>query len=78
MDAEAKEKEDQAFEDRKAGDLAFFVRSDKVTHVGILSGRDSIIHASGWVKEERFGPEGIIKGPDSQVSHQFHSLRRVF
>ncbi len=70
--------EEISFEDRQAGDLAFFVKSDKVTHVGILSGKDSIIHASGWVKEESFRLEGIIRDQDSRVSHQFHSLRRVF
>lgn len=70
--------EEVFFESRKAGDLAFFANdAGKMTHVGIVSSDNSIIHSSGWVKEERLTKEGIINGLTGRLSHHLHSLRRV-
>ena len=38
------------------GDLHFFGKNGKVSHVGISTGGCGIIHSQGWVKEEIFSP----------------------
>ena len=40
----------------KPGDLHFFGKNGKITHVGISTGGFGIIHCQGWVKEEIFIP----------------------
>ena len=40
----------------KPGDLHFFGKNGKISHVGISSGGLGIIHCQGWVKEEVFSP----------------------
>ncbi|MBI1305876.1 MAG: SH3 domain-containing protein [Bacteroidetes bacterium] len=66
------------FENRLAGDLAFFKNNNGViTHVGILTSEKSIIHSSGKVREDGFDERGIIR-PDGSISHSFSHLQRVF
>ena len=38
----------------KPGDLHFFGKNDKISHVGISTGGHNILHCQGWVKEESF------------------------
>ena len=38
------------------GDLHFFGKNGKISHVGISTGGFGIIHCQGWVKEEIFSP----------------------
>ena len=38
------------------GDLHFFGKNGKISHVGISTGGLGIIHCQGWVKEEIFSP----------------------
>ena len=38
----------------KPGDLHFFGKNGKITHVGISTGGLNLIHSQGWVKEESF------------------------
>ena len=67
------------FTERKAGDLAFFINAkDKITHVGILTDKDHIIHASGWVRKDMFTKEGIHPQRDENISHKLAFLKRVF
>ncbi len=67
-----------AFEDRQPGDLAFFSNANgAITHVGILSSNDTIIHASGWVKEELLTAEGIHCAEKQTCTHHLCGLRRV-
>ena len=40
----------------KPGDLHFFGKNGKISHVGISTGGFGIIHCQGWVKEELFSP----------------------
>ena len=44
----------------KPGDLHFFGKNGKISHVGISTGGFGIIHCQGWVKEERFSPDQDI------------------
>lgn len=66
------------FEDQKAGDLAFFRnKSGKVTHVGILDGNNSILHASGLVRLDGIAPEGIIHAQTKQSTHDLCCIKRI-
>jgi hypothetical protein len=66
------------FEDQKAGDLAFFSNKlGKVTHVGILNGNRSILHASGLVRFDTFTPEGIIHAQTKQLTHDLCCIKRI-
>lgn len=63
---------------REAGDLAFFENSNgKIVHVGLVTDREHIVHASGRVKEERLTDEGIINEDTGMVSHQLRAIRRI-
>lgn len=62
-----------------AGDLAFFHNdAGKVHHVGILLGKDRILHASSRVKLETLNDEGIMHESNGGLTHQLHSFRRVY
>ena len=52
--------EEIAFEEAQAGDLVFMCHPDeeRVTHVGILIGKETLIHCSGRVKVEKISKEG--------------------
>ena len=43
----------------KPGDLHFFGKKGKISHVGISTGGLNIIHCQGWVKEESFSESKI-------------------
>lgn len=61
----------------KAGDLAFFEKNGKITHVGILLSSEEIIHASGQVKIERIDPKGIISNSTKKYTHHLVALKRI-
>lgn len=66
------------FDDRQAGDLAFFInKNGRVHHVGLLLDRDTIIHASGFVRIDDFTEKGIVRRTDAEVSHVFFGVRRL-
>ena len=66
------------FENQKAGDLAFFSnKSGKVTHVGILDGNSSILHASGLVRLDSITPEGIMHSQTKQLTHDLCCIKRI-
>ena len=67
----------------QAGDLAFFDHGDgKVTHVGIMLDKDTIVHCSGRVKVEKMTKEGIVSSETNtlykqgDITHHLHSVRR--
>ena len=67
------------FNERTSGDLAFFYNSkDQITHVGILTDKDHIIHASGWVRKDMFTNKGIHPQRDENISHKLAFLKRIF
>lgn len=66
------------FEDLQAGDLAYFKnKTGKVTHVGILDGNGSIIHASGHVRRDRFTPDGIFREDIESLTHPLFVIKRL-
>lgn len=70
-------KEVKSFKDHQKGDLAFFSNEKgAIVHVGIVSEKNKIIHASGWVKESDLTEKGIIDESD-YLSHSLHSLRNL-
>lgn len=69
---------DVDWEDRTAGDLAFFINAkEKIHHVGILINPNEIVHAHGFVRIDDLTEEGIIRRTDNVMSHKFHSIKRL-
>ena len=44
-------------EKSKPGDLHFFGKDSKISHVGISTGGLNLVHCQGWVKEESFSDD---------------------
>lgn len=66
------------FEDREAGDLAFFISdSGNIHHVGLLVNKDEIIHAHGYVRIDDFSSKGITRKIDEVHSHKLHCIKRI-
>ena len=55
----------------KPGDLHFFGKDNKISHVGISTGGLNLIHCQGWVKEESF--ENINSGNRNLIDMYMHS-----
>lgn len=67
-----------AYENRRIGDLMYFVNSsNKVHHVGFLTAANEIIHAAGYVRIDRFDEVGIFREDLNKYTHKFHSIRRI-
>jgi len=61
-----------------ANDLAFFCDdSGKIVHTGILCDANSIIHASGYVRIDRFDEHGIFNETENHYTHKLHSIKRL-
>jgi len=61
-----------------ANDIAFFSNDEgKITHTGILCDENSIIHASGYVRIDRFDEKGIFNETEKRYTHKLHSIRRL-
>ena len=61
-----------------AGDIAFFSDDNgKIVHTGILCDANSIIHASGCVRIDRFDQQGIINETEKRYTHRLHSIKRM-
>lgn len=62
----------------QCGDLAFFQNSDgRITHTGLILDKNTIIHASGKVRVDRFDEQGIFSLERNEYTHQLHSIKRV-
>jgi len=72
------EGEEVDFSKREAGDIAFFTKDGRISHVGILSTENTIIHSSSWVREDDFNSKGIIRRTDKVQSHHLKLIKRVF
>lgn len=67
-----------SFSERQAGDVAFFTEgSNRISHVGFLLERDTIIHGSGRVRIDQLTEEGILNSETNKLTHDFAQLRRV-
>ncbi len=63
----------------KCGDLCFFDNADgKITHVGILLNKKTIIHSSGKVRIDTISEEGIINGDNGEQTHHLKLIKRFF
>lgn len=61
----------------KDGDMAFFGKPNKITHVGLIIGKNKIIHASGWVRKDTVDGIGIYNSDSKSYSHTLVSIRRL-
>ena len=68
---------DVEFDDIEAGDLAYFDRGGKITHVGILDGKGGIIHAAGHVRLDRISPKGIVHFSNERLTHSLTCIKRT-
>lgn len=65
-------------EEAEAGDLAFFDNEEgKIVHVGILLDNERIIHASGFVRIDKFDHYGIFNTTTKKYSHTLRVIKRV-
>jgi cell wall-associated NlpC family hydrolase len=65
--------------DVKLGDLAFFNNPEgRITHVGIMLCKESIIHASGRVKVDRIDEKGIYSEQLRRYTHSLKYIKRFF
>jgi hypothetical protein len=63
---------------RSENDLAFFEnKKGAITHVGILASKDSIIHASGFVRVDPLTEDGIFNVKEDCITHKLTCLRRL-
>ena len=69
------------FEQAEAGDLAFFSQeadSQKVSHVGLVTGDGRILHVSGYLHFDELRPEGIWCLSRKELSHHLICIKRYF
>jgi hypothetical protein len=60
------------------GDLAFFDNEEGlITHVGIMVDTDTIIHASGRVRVDKFDDYGIWNADLQQHTHKLRIIKRM-
>lgn len=65
-------------EESETGDLAFFDNEEgNIVHVGILLDNQSIIHASGQVRIDKFDHYGIFHSEIKKYSHNLRVIKRI-
>ncbi|MDP4205379.1 MAG: C40 family peptidase [Bacteroidota bacterium] len=64
-------------EETLPGDLAFFEKNGKITHVGIVLKDNQIIHSSGCVRIDQIDSKGIFNVDRNEYSHQLFGFRRI-
>jgi cell wall-associated NlpC family hydrolase len=65
-------------EEAEAGDLAFFDNEEgRIVHVGILLNNQQIIHASGYVRIDKFDHYGIFSSDKKKYSHTLRVIKRI-
>jgi cell wall-associated NlpC family hydrolase len=77
---QARQGKKMSFENVQTGDLAFFGKEERVTHVGIIireKSQTSIIHASGRVRIDTLDRQGIFNNEIKGYSHSLHSIKRI-
>jgi len=69
---------DIEWKDRKIGDLVYFKsKNGNVTHVGILTTLDNIIHAHGRVRVDEIDDKGIRNDDLNWYSHLTYCVKRI-
>ncbi|MBC8047737.1 MAG: C40 family peptidase [Fimbriimonadaceae bacterium] len=62
----------------KEGDLAFFDNEEeRITHTGIISGENEIIHASGKVRSDTIDHHGIFNKELKKYTHKLRIIKRM-
>ena len=62
----------------KSGDLAFFDNEEgNIIHVGILIDNNTIIHASGKVRIDKFDQQGIFDETNKRYTHHLRMIKRI-
>ena len=62
----------------QVGDVAFFDNEEgKITHTGIICGKDKILHASGFVRINMLDTTGIYNKELEQYTHKLRTVRRI-
>ena len=74
---QAKVGQEIKIEDTKLGDLAFFGKKNKITHVGIILNKNKIIHASGKVRIDQIDKNGIFNKESNSYTHDIKLIKRV-
>lgn len=69
--------ENVSFGSHLPGDLAFFEKDGKITHVGLVCDDGFIFHASGKVRKDRLGLQGIEHYVTGKLSHNLAAIKRV-
>ena len=64
-------------EEALPGDLLFFAKADRITHVGIYCGNERIIHASGRVRLDKIDDTGVYNDEISDYTHYLSAIRRI-
>lgn len=65
-------------EESEPGDLAFFDNEEgNIVHVGILIDNNTIIHASGQVRIDKFDHYGIFHSERKKYSHHLRVIKRI-
>lgn len=63
---------------QQSGDFAFFQNEEgKVIHVGIVGPDNTLVHASGSVRQDVLTEEGIFRQDLSKITHKLFSLKRM-
>ena len=66
------------FEEAQSGDLAFFANSEgRIVHTGIVVGNGTIIHSSGFVRQDKLDSKGIYNIERGTYTHRLHEIRRI-
>ena len=74
---QVKEGKEVAFENREAGDLAFFINAKgNIHHVGIITETGDVLHASGRVRHDKLTPKGIVHTENQHLTHNFFTIKR--
>lgn len=69
--------DDVFLSEAEPGDLAFFEKDGRITHVGILIDNSTIIHASGWVRVDAIDANGIYLKDEQKYSHKLVGVKRL-
>lgn len=65
-------------DESQAGDLAFFDNEEgRIIHVGILTAKNRIIHASGKVRIDSIDHHGIFNQEQRKYTHNLRLIKRI-
>jgi cell wall-associated NlpC family hydrolase len=62
----------------KPGDLAFFAETERVSHVGILTGDGHILHASEYVRIDKIDENGVFNRALNAYTLKAKIIKRFF